>query len=93
MTMNTKTTEWEETIKLTSKDGTAAALSIALIKLLLHQSRTELMRKVVGVVGKKLCTTHIEHDNRCYECTLIFPHNLNHYALIKLAKDEGITLE
>jgi len=96
--MDTKTTEWKE--ELTHLQTSFAAEHMgwfeqleklkAFISSLLHQSRTELMRKVVGVVGKKLCPFHTEYNNCCNECAMFLPHNLNHSALIKLAEEEGI---
>lgn len=62
-----------------------------------HQSRAELMRKVVGVVyeknGTRCCIDHqnevpyVECDASCHAAW-----NAAHSTLIKLAKDEGIEL-
>ena len=93
--MDTMTAEWSEEKSINEIEGWLAGNyspddhdSMALTRLLrhhLHQSRADLMRKAVGVARKEMSDCHIVESSHC--CGLAVS------ALLRLADDEGITVE
>lgn len=102
MTMDTKTTEWEERLRYQIRARMAwqnikpvngevfhderEDKFVELVRSHVHQSRTELMRKCLGVVKKVRC-----NNTNCQgECNFCEDYS---FALLKMAEEEGIHID